>query len=255
MRTATKINCAMIFLWSVLCASVMGLASVSIWGVQRWYLEGWVGSGFSFQPGFTFHAVSCLMWLMIGVLGVVIGQFSLRYLHGESQQGYFYRHLCGLVGSVSLFVLSDNLLLMFVFWCSTSFQLYRLLRMYADREEALIAARTKAIFDRINEAFWMVALLTVGVAFGTLDLPQLFRVIQQLPSASLGATLLPFAALLLVIVAMTMSAQLPFHAWLPDTMETPAPVSAIMHAGVVNAGGFLIIQLSPLIQKAWFANT
>jgi NAD(P)H-quinone oxidoreductase subunit 5 len=107
-----------------------------------------------------------------------------------------------------------------------------------------MAARKKFLFSRLGDIALLAALWFAWRAFGTLDYAALFA------GASREEAPLQTIALLLVVAAVLKSAQFPFHGWLPDTMETPTPVSALMHAGIINAGGFLIIRFSPLMAQA-----
>jgi NAD(P)H-quinone oxidoreductase subunit 5 len=129
-----------------------------------------------------------------------------------------------------------------------SMALHKLLTFYPDRPAAMIAARKKFLFSRLGDIALLAALGAAWQAFGTLDYAPLFAAV----SADSGAhrVAIQAIAILLVLAAVLKSAQFPFHGWLPDTMETPTPVSALMHAGIINAGGFLIIRFSPLLARA-----
>ena len=151
-------------------------------------------------------------------------------------------------GCVLLLVVSGNLALFVVSWMGVSMALHKLLTFYPDRPAALMAARKKFLFSRLGDIALLAALWCAWRAFGTLDYTALFEGLSQGTPGSESS--LQVIALLLVLAAVLKSAQFPFHGWLPDTMETPTPVSALMHAGIINAGGFLIIRFSPLMAKA-----
>ena len=146
------------------------------------------------------------------------------------------------IGAVSLLVLSGNLLMFFLAWVMTSFGLHQLLLHYPERTAARRAAWTKFTISRIGDCFLLAAIVMIYREFGTFQFDELF--------AAAGTTSGDGAAAIawcLVLGAVTKSAQFPLHTWLPETMETPTPVSALMHAGIVNAGGYLVIRMSPLI--------
>jgi NAD(P)H-quinone oxidoreductase subunit 5 len=192
-----------------------------------------------------YDGVSCLMFAMVSFVGWVICRFSVRYLDGEPTQAHYYRRVGWTIGAVSLMVLAGNLLLFLLAWVMTSWGLHRLLLHYADRPAAQRAAWTKFTISRLGDAALVAATILIYRQFGTLDFTALFA---ALPTSADGANAgMQWAAGLLVLGAATKSAQVPFHTWLPQTLETPTPVSALMHAGIVNAGGFLVIRTSPLL--------
>ena len=193
--------------------------------------------------------VSSLMLALVSFVGLIVSRFSIRYLDAEPAQGRYFRWLGFTIGAVSLMVVAGHLLLFFSAWVLTSLGLHQLLLQYGDREAARRAAWTKFVISRLGDCFLMAAVVLTYQAWGTWSLPELFARIKELGDAGTGSTH-QAVAWLLVLGAAVKSAQFPFHTWLPDTMETPTPVSAMMHAGIVNAGGYLIIRMSPLIALA-----
>jgi len=200
--------------------------------------------------GIYYDGATSLMLVLVSFVGLVVSRYSIRQLDGEAMQGRYFRWLAFAVGAVSLMVVAGNLLLFFVAWIMTSFGLHQLLLHYRHRRAAHRAAWTKFAISRLGDAFLIAALVLIFQAFGTFELSDIFAQAAVLTGAS-QATAIHFAiALLLMLGAVTKSAQFPFHVWLPDTMETPTPVSALMHAGIVNAGGYLVIRMSPLMTLA-----
>ena len=194
--------------------------------------------------------VALLMLLLVSFIGLVVIRYSIRYLDGESSQGRYFRWLSVTIGAVSLMVIAGNLLLFFLAWVMTSFGLHHLLLHYSERPIARRAAWTKFAISRLGDAFLLAAIILTYQSFGTLELRVLFA---KLAATSGDASVVPMheaIGWLLAFGAITKSAQVPFHTWLPDTLETPTPVSALMHAGIVNAGGYLIIRMSPLMLQA-----
>ena len=193
-------------------------------------------------------AFSLPILLLVSFLGVIITRFSTNYLAGDPRQGTFLKWLCITLGSVQILSLAGNLLLFTIAWIMTSLSLHQLLTFYADRPAARTAARKKFFISRLGDACLLAALFVTWNTFGTWNFSELFSAIAT-HAAAHGAPAIEveYLALLLVCSALLKSAQFPFHTWLPDTMETPTPVSALMHAGIINAGGFLVIRLSPII--------
>ena len=207
-----------------------------------------VESGLSF--GIYYDGVTGLMLVLVSFVGFVVSRFSIRYLDGEATQGRYFQWLAFTIGAVSLMVVAGNLLLFFAAWVMTSLGLHQLLLHYHHRPAAHRAAWTKFAISRLGDAFLIAALALTFTVFGTLDLSELFAKAEGVATAAQSTASHAAIGWLLILGAVTKSAQFPFHTWLPDTMETPTPVSALMHAGIVNAGGYLIIRMSPLVALA-----
>lgn len=200
--------------------------------------------------GIHYDGAASLMLLLVTFVGFVASRFSIRYLDGESTQGRYFRWIGFTIGAVSLMVVAGNLVLFFAAWVMTSLGLHQLLLHYPHRPAARHAAWTKFAISRLGDAFLIAALVLIYKAFGTFELSEVYAQIERLGSESVVTGRHVAISWLLMLGAITKSAQFPFHVWLPDTMETPTPVSALMHAGVVNAGGYLIIRMSPLMTLA-----
>lgn len=219
-----------------------GPLDVAIWSCSR---------PLPLNLGVYFDSISAVMSLLISFIGLVIGQYSLRYLDGDPTQGRFLRWMLFTLGAVLLMVVSRNLVMFTTAWMLTSFGLHQLLVHYSDRPWAVWAARKKFLISRVGDVLLIAALALTYHCFGSFDYRDVFAGAQALGQTGAGpAWQISLIGILFVLGAMTKSAQFPFHSWLPDTMETPTPVSALMHAGVINAGGFLVIRLSPLLAQS-----
>ncbi|MBL9214408.1 MAG: hypothetical protein JNG83_02920 [Opitutaceae bacterium] len=194
-------------------------------------------------------AVSVAMAVLITFLGAVVLRFSRRYLAGDPAQARFLSWMSLTLGAVLLLVLSAHLLLLAAAWIATSLCLHRLLLHYPERAGAVFSARKKFVISRAGDACLLAAVLLLYQRYRTFDLAGIFAAIEAGDTAGLGP-----AGGLLAFCAMLKSAQFPFHSWLPDTLETPTPVSAFMHAGIINAGGFLVVRLSPVLAAAPLAS-
>lgn len=240
-------------LWALVAGSVA--LAIVFWSanVATFQLIAGTIGGFDVSLGLRFDTLSILLLVMVALLGAIVGQYSLRYLDGEKKQRYFYRYLLFTIGAVCILVLSSNLLMFFAAWLATSYGLHQLLLYRDERPLARRAATKKFVVSRIGDVAILAAIALIYRVFGTFEFDLIFAEARELSSRP-HAGLLPIAGFLLVVGAMTKSAQYPFHFWLPETMETPAPVSALMHAGIINAGGFLIIRLSPVLTTATAAH-
>ena len=198
-------------------------------------------------------ALSILMLSMIALLGFIVMRFSLNYLDGDARQGVFIGRMAATIASVQLLVLSGNLGLLFISWVLTSISLHRLLVFYRERPGAIIAARKKFILARLGDAALLAACMLLYSQFGTGNIEVIFQEIKT--SLAAGTTLVGIeaAALLLATAAILKSAQFPTHGWLIEVMETPTPVSALLHAGLLNAGPFLIIRMAYVMEASTYA--
>jgi len=205
----------------------------------------------SILPEGYFDTLSALMLILVSFLGVIVTRYFCRYLDGNAEQGRFAKWLSITIGAVLTLVVTGNLLIFTLAWIATSVSLHQLLTFFRDRPAAMLAARKKFVISRLGDACLIGALVATWHCFGTWEFSSPFVAVEGLRAQG-GAmpSCLHWASLLLVGGARLKSAQFPFHSWLPDTMETPTPVSALMHAGIINAGGFLVIRLSPVIASA-----
>lgn len=190
---------------------------------------------------FKLDALSSVMVLLVSFIGTVVLRFSRNYLAGDPAQARFFSWMSLTLASVLTLVLSNHLLVLLGAWVATSLCLHRLLLHHPGRAGAVFSARKKFVFSRLGDLCLLAAAVLLFRTHGSWNMDEIFA------SVAAGHTSgLPAAGFLLALCAALKSAQFPFHSWLPDTMETPTPVSAFMHAGIINAGGFLIVRFSPL---------
>jgi len=200
-------------------------------------------------PGTIVHldAVSAAMLLLVSAIGAVVADYSRRYLDGDPGQGRFMKWLALTLASVLVLVIAGNLALLAAAWVATSLCLHRLLLFYGARPGAVLAARKKFIAARVGDAALLLAVLLLWGSFGSLGLSEIREAASAMAARGEAGFALHAVALLLAAAAILKSAQFPAHGWLVEVMETPTPVSALLHAGIVNAGGFLIIRLADVV--------
>lgn len=191
-------------------------------------------------------AISCSMFLLVAFIGVIVIQYSRNYMDGDARQGAFMAGLCRTLAAVMLLVLAGNLAQLVAAWVATSLSLHHLLVFYPERRPARIAARKKFIVARLGDVCLLGASATLAATFSTTDIATILTRARAMPHDAAPATL-SLAALLLGIAALMKSAQFPSHGWLPEVMDTPTPVSALLHAGIINAGGFLMIRFADVM--------
>lgn len=223
--------------------STGALAALAIRGPVTGATLGFDGIGFAVR----LDALSAVMFALVAFVGVVVVQFSRNYMDGDARQGAFVGGLCLVLCTVVLLVLAGNLLQLVLAWIGTSLSLHRLLVFYPDRPGARIAARKKFITARLGDLFLIAAVALLVARFGTFDLATLLDRAGQASFRGQMSDAASIAAMLIALTALLKSAQFPTHGWLLDVMETPTPVSALLHAGIVNAGGFLLVRFSDVL--------
>ncbi len=227
---------------AALAAFVVSLASAALLmsqGAGNSWLIGVAGMGLLVR----LDALSAVMLVLVTFVGWVVVRYARSYMDGEERQGAFTGWLCATLASVLLLVMAGSLLQLIAAWIATSLSLHRLLLHYPERVAAQRAARKKFITARIGDAALIGAAILMLVGYGTGDIASI------LAQAKLGegAAIAPWVAALLALAALLKSAQFPAHGWLTEVMETPTPVSALLHAGVINAGGFLLIRFADVM--------
>jgi NAD(P)H-quinone oxidoreductase subunit 5 len=191
-------------------------------------------------------SVSTMMLILVSFIGWAVVRYTATYLDGEPRQGAFMGWLCMTLASVLLLVLSGNLIQFVVAWIATSLSLHRLLLFYPQRIAARRAAAKKFVTARMGDAALVCAVILLALAYGTSDISGILGSAR----AGIGGAPATAAAGFLAMAALLKSAQFPMHGWLTEVMETPTPVSALLHAGVINAGGFLLIRLADVMLLA-----
>ena len=199
-----------------------------------------------------FDALSIVMFLMVSVIGFIVLQFSKSYLHGDINHLKFIRRLLLTIACVQVLVLSGNLFILFISWVSTSFSLQRLILFYKDRKTAQIAVRKKFIVARMSDLSLLIAVILLYFEYGTSNLEVIFQELKNVNSVR-TSWITELSGFFIVLSAIIKSVQIPFHGWILDVMEAPTPVSGLLHAGLLNAGPFLIIRFSYLIELTFIA--
>jgi len=198
---------------------------------------------------FRLDALTAVMWMTVSLVGTVVAGFSLRYLDRDPAQRAFSIWLSYTLTAILTMPLANDGLVFFLAWVMSSHGIHRLLTLYPERPAALLAARKKFLISRVGDLLLASAFGLAFAEWGSLQFSAIFA--GAAADAAAGQdTAIFWISSLVILGAITKSAQFPIHSWLPDTMEAPTPVSALMHAGIINAGGFLLIRMSPLLEHA-----
>lgn len=191
---------------------------------------------------FHLDTLSGVLMALVAFVALSVGSYSLRYLKGDRRQRAFFVNLTTLILSVSVMVCADHLLVLLVSWGCSNFLLAKLMVHKREWE----AARQSSILAGKNFG-WGFGFL--GCAFLILYTQTGETSVQAILTRSIGPEWVIASGLLLLLAAMTQSALWPFHRWLTSSLNSPTPVSAMMHAGLVNGGGFLLARFAPLLAR------
>jgi NADH-quinone oxidoreductase subunit L len=222
-------------------------------------LYTWMGSGsFLVRLGLYVDRLTVVMLVMVTAISGIVQAYSVRYMQGDGGYSRFFACVCLFTGSMLMLVMSDNLPMMFVFWEAVGLCSYLLIGFTYQRKAACNAAVKAFWVNRVGDVGFLLGILLAWTTFGTLDSQTILREAGRHAGdtvALLGplgpVNTLTLITMLFLCGALAKSAQLPFHVWLPDAMEAPTPVSALIHAAtMVTAGVFLIARFAPLFDLA-----
>ena len=235
---------------AVRTASAVSLA-LAIWacwelahhGEMHGSLLTWRGMGVSVW----LDSLSVSLFLLVSGIGAAVLKYSETYLDGDPRKGRFMADLSFTLAAVMTLVLSGNLLQLVVAWIATSLGLHRLLLFYRDRPAAVSAARKKFVVARLGDLCLATGAILLASTCHSGDLR---LVLDHVHGLTRPGAQVEIAAIALVLAAALKSAQFPAHGWLPDIVDTPTPVSALLHAGIINGGGFLALRFADVLTAA-----
>ncbi len=220
--------------------------------VLKEHLYTWISSG-NFEAGINFQVdqLSGLYLLVITGVGFLIHVYSVGYMDGESGYYRFFAYLNLFVFFMLILVLGDSFLLMFVGWEGVGLCSYLLIGYYFEKDSAAEAAKKAFLFNRIGDFGVLSAVMLIFLAFGSIEFATINA--EAATQFEYGGALVTAITLLLFLGATGKSAQIPLYVWLPDAMEGPTPVSALIHAAtMVTAGLYMVARLSHLFVLAPF---
>jgi NADH-quinone oxidoreductase subunit L len=233
------------------------LASCAVFA-RVWSGETFVGELFPWISAGTFKTalvaqvdqLSAVMLLVVTGVGFLIHLYSAGYMHGDPGYARFFTYLNLFVFSMVMLVLAGNFLVLYVFWEAVGLCSYLLIGFWYERKSAADAGKKAFIVNRVGDFGFGLGIMLIWVTFGTLDYGAVFAKAD----ASVGVGTYTAIALLLFMGACGKSAQLPLHTWLPDAMEGPTPVSALIHAAtMVTAGVYMVARCHKLFEMAPFS--
>ena len=218
-----------------------------------YHLYTWIQSGnFVSEVSFLLDPLSMVMILVVTGVGFLIHIYSLGYMAGQSGYYRYFAYLNLFIFMMSVLVLADNYLLMFVGWEGVGLCSYLLIGYYFEKQSAGDAAKKAFILNRIGDVGFLIGVFLIFRTFESVQYLTVFQVVSE-QFAVIGTEfgVLGAITLLLFIGAAGKSAQVPLYVWLPDAMEGPTPVSALIHAAtMVTAGVYMIARSAPLYSRA-----
>jgi len=213
-------------------------------GITVWH---WIPAiGFTADVGLYVDSLTACLLLVVTTIGMLVHVYSLGYMEHDPGRWRFFAYLNLFMFSMLLLVLADNFLLVFAGWELVGLCSYLLIGFWYPRRSAAVAAKKAFLVNRVGDMGFALGIMAIWTQLGTLNMQEVFSKIGAVPHEWQIAI-----AALLLCGAVGKSAQFPLHVWLPDAMEGPTPVSALIHAAtMVNAGVYLVARANPIFGHA-----
>src|SRR5450759_4074770 len=215
----------------------------------------WLTSGdTSFQVGFLIDRLTVLMMLVVTFVSLMVHIYTIGYMKEDAGYQRFFSYISLFTFSMLMLVMANNFMQLFFGWEAVGLVSYLLIGFWYDRPTAIYANLKAFLVNRVGDFGFLLGIALVLMVFGTLQYDEVFakaashaKDLAPIPGMTVG--LLTAICILLFIGAMGKSAQFPLHVWLPDSMEGPTPISALIHAAtMVTAGIFMVARMSPLFE-------
>jgi NADH-quinone oxidoreductase subunit L len=234
---------AMVLIYNVLTETAPLLPGSDTTHGYEVHLFTWIPAGtFVVEVGFVVDALTACLLIVVTTIGFLVHVYSLGYMAHDPGRWRFFAYLNLFMFSMLLLVLASNFLVVFVAWELVGLCSYLLIGFWYRKRTAALAAKKAFIVNRVGDVGFALGIMLIFVTLGTLDIRE---VIERI--GTVDPTTVTIIALLIFAGAMGKSAQFPLHVWLPDAMEGPTPVSALIHAAtMVNAGVYLVARTNPI---------
>jgi NADH-quinone oxidoreductase subunit L len=210
----------------------------------------WIPAGaFEISAAFYVDALTACLLIVVTTIGMLVHIYSIGYMSHDPGYWRFFAYLNLFMFSMLLLVLADNFLVVFVAWELVGLSSYLLIGFWKEKRSAALAAKKAFIVNRVGDVGFALGIMLIFASLGTLQIHGADGVLARIGELDHGTILA--ISLLVFAGAMGKSAQFPLHVWLPDAMEGPTPVSALIHAAtMVNAGVYLVARTSPIFAEA-----
>ena len=250
---ALFVSCALS--WPIFLGFLTGSESAYVQPVMTWVRSG----GFDFDWALRVDTLTAVMLVVITSVSALVHLYSWGYMDEDPDQPRFFAYLSLFTFAMLMLVTADNLVQMFFGWEGVGLASYLLIGFWFKKPSANAAAIKAFVVNRVGDLGFMMGIFGVFLVFGTVSIPEILAAAPAQAGSSIGfaglrVDTMSLLCVLLFIGAMGKSAQLGLHTWLPDAMEGPTPVSALIHAAtMVTAGVFMVCRLSPLFETSQFA--
>ena len=216
-----------------------------------------VADGIRFQVGFLIDHLTTLMMCVVTFVSLMVHVYTIGYMREDPGYQRFFSYIALFTFSMLMLVMSNNFMQLFFGWEAVGLVSYLLIGFWFNRESAIAANLKAFLVNRVGDFGFLLGIAAILLTFGSLDYADVFgqagSVVEQTISIPGGMewNMLTFICVCLFIGAMGKSAQAPLHVWLPDSMEGPTPISALIHAAtMVTAGIFMVARMSPLFEMS-----
>ena len=249
----TIVGVAISFVLSLVVLKDVALDGAAIYNqsVYTWM----VSDGIRFEVGFLIDGLTALMMCVVTGVSLAVHVYTIGYMHDDDGYQRFFSYISLFTFSMLMLVMSNNFLQLFFGWEAVGLVSYLLIGFWFKRETAIYANLKAFLVNRVGDFGFLLGIAVVLMYTGSLDYYEVFdRADAMLPETlqvipGVDWTVITLACILLFIGAMGKSAQVPLHVWLPDSMEGPTPISALIHAAtMVTAGIFMVARMSPLFE-------
>nr|WP_202386244.1 NADH-quinone oxidoreductase subunit L [Allopontixanthobacter confluentis] len=247
---ALFISCALS--WPIFLGFVAGSAEATVVPVLQWVQSG----DLSFDWALRVDTLTAIMLVVITTVSALVHLYSWGYMEEDPDQPRFFAYLSLFTFAMLMLVTADNLVQMFFGWEGVGLASYLLIGFWFRKPSANAAAIKAFVVNRVGDLGFMLGIFGTFLVFGTVSIPEILEAAPSMSGATIGflgyrMQTMDILCILLFIGAMGKSAQLGLHTWLPDAMEGPTPVSALIHAAtMVTAGVFMVCRLSPMFETA-----
>jgi len=251
--TVALVFCGAAFAWALTAVARFWPGDVA----YQEFLAHWIRSG-AFSADFAFYLdrLSVVMLLVVTGVGFLIHIYSVGYMWDDPSYHRFFSYLNLFMFFMLTLVLANNYLVMFIGWEGVGLASYLLIGFWFTKDSAASAGKKAFIVNRIGDFGFLIGLFLLIQHFGSLNFVQVFNQVQPMATETAGVGLLTTIGILLMVGACGKSAQIPLYVWLPDAMEGPTPVSALIHAAtMVTAGVYMVSRSHVIFERAPIALT